>query len=133
MQRGGPVALLAALRPEAVEHGEHVVEPDRLRPLERPSRIVEAEPHRGVEILGGAGSALEREGGLVDELADDPPEHEPRRVADPLDVLSEPTRLRRISYAVFCLKKKKLQRPVASEVETPRRRNVSARYERMLF
>ena len=36
-----------------------------------------------------ADALAERERRLVDELADDPPEHEPGRVADPLDVLAQ--------------------------------------------
>ena len=36
-----------------------------------------------------ADAFAEREGGLVDHLADDPPEHEARGVADPRDVLAE--------------------------------------------
>src|SRR3712207_6010354 len=37
-ERRGAVALLAALLPERVEHGGHVVEPEQLAPLDRPAR-----------------------------------------------------------------------------------------------
>ena len=51
--------------------------------------MVEAEDHAGVDVLGGADALAEREARLVDELADDPAEHEAGRVADPLDVAAE--------------------------------------------
>ena len=43
----------------------------------------------GVDVRGAADALAERERRLVDQLADDPAEHEPGRVADPLGVLAE--------------------------------------------
>ena len=48
------------------------------RPVQRPVRVVEPEQHAGVDVLGAADAFAQRERRLVDELADDPPEHEPR-------------------------------------------------------
>ena len=77
-QRRRAVALLAPLVPEAVDHGEHVVEADRLAPGHRSARVVEAEREPGVHVVGGADALADREGRLVHELADDPAEHEAR-------------------------------------------------------
>ena len=89
-QRGrGAVALLAVLVAEGGQHAEHRRGADRVAPLERAARVVEAEHHAGVDVLGGADAVAEREARLVDELAHDPAEHEPGRVADPLDVAAE--------------------------------------------
>ena len=66
-----------------------MVEADLVGPRERAARVVEAVDHAGVDVLGAADALAERERGLVDELADDPAEHQARGVADPRGVLAE--------------------------------------------
>ena len=88
-QRRGAVALLAALGPEPVDRGEHVVEADRLAPRHRPARVVEAERQAGVHVVGRAHALADRERRLVHELADDPAEHQARGVGHPLGVQAE--------------------------------------------
>src|SRR4029450_13245073 len=83
------VTLLVQLAVEPVQGGEHLIEADRVAPLERPARMVEAGAEGGVDVGGGADALRDREASLVDELAGDPPEHQPGSVADPLDVLAE--------------------------------------------
>ena len=82
-QRRGAVALLPPLVEQRVEHAEHVIEPDLIGPAKRTARVVQPEHHASVDVLGAADPFSERERGLVDDLADDPAEHESRRVADP--------------------------------------------------
>ena len=75
--------------PSAARPGpDHAGRADRLGPLERPARPVEAEPHRDVDVLGRGDALADGEVGLVDDLAEDPSEDQPGRVADPLDVLA---------------------------------------------
>src|SRR5665213_817258 len=69
------VALLPILLPEAVQHGEYMVEPDLIGPRERAARIVEPEHHAGVDVLCAAHAFTKREGALVDHLAEDSLEH----------------------------------------------------------
>src|SRR4051794_30273445 len=88
-RRGRPIALLAVVAPEAVEHGEDARGADRVAPLERPARVVESKRHARVDVLGRADALAEREARLVHELADDAAQHEARRAADPLDVAPE--------------------------------------------
>src|ERR671921_427580 len=84
---GRPAVALLAQR---VEHGHHVLGPDRAPPLDRPARVVQAELHPDVHLVRRLHDALaDRERRLVHELAADPAEHEPRRVADPLVVEPE--------------------------------------------
>src|SRR6478736_6287740 len=83
------VALLAELDPQRVEDGEDVVRPDRLEPLERAARVVEAEPHAVVDVLSRPDALGHGEARLVDQLAHDPAEHEPGRVLHPGDVAAE--------------------------------------------
>ena len=66
-----------------------MLEADQVGPRERSPRVAEAEYHAEVDVLGAADAFAEREGGLVDDLADDPPEHQPGRVPDPRHVLAE--------------------------------------------
>src|SRR4051794_10476455 len=61
----------------------------QIRPLQWPARVVEAEDEPGVDVLRGADALGQREARLVEQLADDAPEHEPWGVADPLDVAAE--------------------------------------------
>src|SRR4051794_5213881 len=88
-QRRRPVALLAQLIAQPVEHGEDVVEADRIGPGERPARVVEAVDHPGVDVLGAADALGERERRLVDDLADDAAEDEAGAVLYPGGVLAE--------------------------------------------
>ncbi len=88
-RRRRAVALLAVLVAQRLEHREHVVEADRIGPLERPARVAQAEHHAEVDVARLADAFAERERRLVDHLADDPPEHQPGRVADPRHVLAE--------------------------------------------
>src|SRR6185436_4853061 len=76
------VALLTELDPERVEDGEDVRRPDRLEPAERAARVVEAELHPVVDVVRRPDALGDGEGGLVDELAHDPAEHEPGRILD---------------------------------------------------
>src|SRR3954449_1493679 len=71
--RRGAVALLAGERAQAVEHAQDLSRADRLHPRERPARMVHAELHAGVHVLGARDSLLHGEAGLVDDLADHPP------------------------------------------------------------
>ena len=66
-----------------------MVRPDLLEPAERAARVVEAEHHPVVDVLGRADALGHGEARLVDELAHDPAEHEPGRVLDPRDVAAE--------------------------------------------
>ena len=77
------------VRRTGLEHGEHVIEADLVGPAEEPARVVEAVDHAGVDVRRAADALAERERGLVDHLADDPAEDEPRRVVDPDGVLAE--------------------------------------------
>src|SRR5215207_8827860 len=97
-QRGGPVALLAALVPKPVENGHHVFHPDRLAPADRAAGMIEPEREAGVHVLLRADALADREPGLVHELADDPAEDEPGSVVHPLRREAEPgeERLRRL-------------------------------------
>src|ERR1700727_836250 len=88
-QRRRAVALLAPLLVEAVEYGQDVVEADLLRPLEDPARVVQTVDHARVDVGGAADALGHRERRLVDDLADDPAEHEPGRLVDPDGVLAE--------------------------------------------
>ena len=63
---------------------------DRVAPRERPARPVEPEAHRGVDVLGAADPAAERERRLVHELADDPLER--RHLGGPVERRSRPSR-----------------------------------------
>src|SRR6185503_14771786 len=83
------VALLAELDPQRIEDGEDVVRPDRLEPPERAARVVQAELHPVVDVLGRPDALGHREARLVDELAHDPAEHEPGRVLHPRDVAAQ--------------------------------------------
>src|SRR4051812_32455432 len=85
----GAVALLAQLLVQSVERRQHVVEFDLVAPLERPARPVVAPAHCDVHVLGRSDSLRNRERGLVDELADDPAQHEAGRIPNSLDVLAE--------------------------------------------
>src|SRR5579871_6208971 len=49
-RRRRPVALLAVLAAERLEHGEHVVEADRIGPLQRPARMAQPELHPRVDV-----------------------------------------------------------------------------------
>jgi aminoglycoside phosphotransferase (APT) family kinase protein len=52
--------------------------------------VVEAKAQRRVDVSGSPHFVADGEACLVDELRDDPSEHQPRRVAeDALDVLAE--------------------------------------------
>ena len=65
--------------PTAVEQRvEHVLRADPVAPGERAARVVEAELHAGVDVGRVADALAEREARLVDELRDDPAEHEAR-------------------------------------------------------
>src|SRR3954452_12537036 len=83
------VALLAELLAQRVEDGQHVLEPDRPRPGERPARVVHPEDHAVVDVGLAAHALAQREERLVDDLRDHPAEHEPGRVADPRGVQTE--------------------------------------------
>src|SRR4249919_3255506 len=87
--RAGAVARVVLLLVDGVEHGEHVVEADRVGPVQGPVRMVEAEEHARVDVLGGAHALAQREGRLVDELAHDPREHQARSVRHPFGVLAQ--------------------------------------------
>src|SRR3954464_13791352 len=66
-----------------------MLEPYRLAPGERPPGVRETESEPRVHIAGRAHALADRERRLVHELAHDPAEHEPGRVADPLAVHAE--------------------------------------------
>ena len=51
--------------------------------------MAQPEHHAGVDVARRADAFAERERGLVDHLADDSPEHQAGRVADPRHVLAE--------------------------------------------
>ena len=72
-----------------VEDREDVLGADRLAPGERPARMVEPEHHPDVDVLARAHALADGEARLVDELGDDAPEHEARRVADPRGAQAE--------------------------------------------
>ena len=72
---GGAVTLLAVLLPQAIQHGQYVVESDLIGPRERSAWIVQPKHHAGVDVLCAAHAFTEREGALVDHLADDSLEH----------------------------------------------------------
>ena len=59
-------------------------------PADGPARVVQAELEARVHVLRRADALADREHRLVDELRDDPAEHEARRVLDPLGVEAEP-------------------------------------------
>ena len=63
------VALLAELVAQRVEDAEHVLDADRLRPGERPARVVHAERHAVVDVGLRADALAQREERLVDDLA----------------------------------------------------------------
>src|ERR1700683_4504413 len=46
------VALLASLFVQRVEHDQHVIEPDLVRPRQRAAGVVEAVDHAGVDVGG---------------------------------------------------------------------------------
>ena len=70
-RRGDVVAVAPGALPEVIENGNHAGGSEPVEPLERPLRMVEAEPHRGVDV-GRRGDALGGgKGRLVDELGDD--------------------------------------------------------------
>src|SRR3954471_24908077 len=50
-ERRRAVALLAVLVGQPVEHRDDEVEPHRVRPLQRPPRVVEPEDHPRVDVL----------------------------------------------------------------------------------
>src|SRR5436190_17201136 len=50
-QRRGAIALLAPLLPQRVDRPKDAVESDRRRPLERASRMVEAERQARIDVL----------------------------------------------------------------------------------
>src|SRR5205807_1059975 len=79
----------AAFVSQRVEDGEDVVEADRVRPAEDSTGVVHPVDKSRVDIRGAADALAERERGLVGDLADDPAQHQPGRIADPRDVLSE--------------------------------------------
>src|SRR3954454_1058126 len=79
-----PVAGVVQLVEEPVDHREHVVEAQQPAPGHGPARVVEPKRHAGVHVLGRAHALADRERSLVHQLADDPAEHEPRRVLHPL-------------------------------------------------
>ena len=83
------VALLASFERQRVEHRQHVVEADLVGPGEDAPRITEAMDHPGVDVLGARKPLAEGERRLVDDLANDPAEDEPRRVVDPQRVFAE--------------------------------------------
>ena len=59
-----------------------MVEADLIGPCERSAGIVEPEHHAGVDVLGRADAFAEREGALVDHLAEDALEHAAGRGPD---------------------------------------------------
>jgi drug/metabolite transporter (DMT)-like permease len=68
---GDVVAGAAGPLAEPVEDGDHALGPEPLEPLERPARVVEAEPHRGVDVTRRRHPLVGCEAPLVDELSDD--------------------------------------------------------------
>ena len=58
-RRGRAIALLAVLLAQPVEHGEHVVEADRVGPRQRATGVVESEHHAGVDVRGAADALAE--------------------------------------------------------------------------
>ena len=58
----------------------HGVEPDEVRELQRAHRLVGAELHRGVDVLGGAEALHQREAGLVEHRDEDAVDDEARVV-----------------------------------------------------
>src|SRR6202035_1467321 len=87
--RRQPVALLAEFLAQTLEHGTDVIEPDLVRPRKYPARVVEPVDHPGIDVLGAPDALADREGRLVDDLADHPAQHEPGGIADPRDMLAE--------------------------------------------
>ena len=77
------VSRVAALDAQCVEYREYVVEADQVAPGERPARVVHTQLHARVDVRRRADALARGERRLVDELADDPAQHEPRRVANP--------------------------------------------------
>src|SRR4051794_15089315 len=80
---------VAVLGAQGVEDVDDVLAAERLQPGERPARGVEPEDHARVDVLGRADALADGEARLVDELADDPPEHEPGSVCDPFGMQAE--------------------------------------------
>ena len=66
-----------------------MVEADSVGPAEDAVRVVEAADHADVDVLGASDALAEGESGLVDQLADDAPEHEAGGVSDPGHMLAE--------------------------------------------
>jgi hypothetical protein len=66
-----------------------VIQADDIGPVQRPVRVVEAEQHAGVDVVGAAHPLAQRERRLVDQLADDAAQHQARCVDDPLNVLAQ--------------------------------------------
>src|SRR3954453_16082118 len=89
-QRRRPVARVAVLVEEAVDRREHPVKADQAAPLDRAAGMVEAERDARVDVVGRTDALADRERRLVHELRDDPAEHQPRRITDPLGVQPAP-------------------------------------------
>ena len=67
----------------------HDVEADEVGELERPHRVVEADPRAGIDVLGRADPLLERPHRLGEERHQDPVDDEPRPVGRDDDLLAE--------------------------------------------
>ena len=76
-------------RRHGIDHREHVLEADVPTPCDGAPRMVEPERQPRIDVLRRAHALADGEHPLVHELADDPPEHEARRVPDPLGVEAE--------------------------------------------
>src|SRR5450756_1072223 len=105
-----PAALVAARREALAAFGDDTLLIERY--VTRPRHIeiqVLADTHGTVVHLGERECSLQRRRRLLDDLLVPPLLDEARRAAMGLSLIhiSEPTRLGMISYAVFCLKKKK--------------------------
>src|SRR5215468_6944712 len=80
-ERTGAVLRISQPAVHHLRDEEHRVQPDEVRELQRAHRLVGAELHRGIDVLGGAQTLHQGIGRLVEHRDEDPVDDEPRVVA----------------------------------------------------
>src|ERR1043166_6499315 len=65
-QRTRPVLVIAELAVQHLGDRQAGIEPDQVRQLERPHRMIQPEPHAGIDVRGGAEPLVEPVARLVE-------------------------------------------------------------------